>query len=80
MIWETMDACWTVNNYEELEAALNKIMKFKKYKPYSDGSGDKLLEEVVYGGDFNRDVLGDYSSFISSFKTNKIIPDTRYEY
>ena len=80
MIWETMDACWTVNNYEELEAALNKIMKFKKYKPYSDGSVDKLLEEVVYGGDFNRDVLGDYSSFISSFKTNKIIPDTRYEY
>jgi hypothetical protein len=67
MLWEDMNACWTVNNYDELEVAMNKIIKSKKYKPYSDANVDKFLEEVVYGGDINRDVLGDYSKFISSF-------------
>ena len=66
MLWDSMNACWTVNNYNELEDALRKIVDKPGYKRYSDRDVNKFITEVVYGGVENRDVLGDYKKFILS--------------
>ena len=61
-----MNACWTVNNYKELEDALQKINLDSSYKPYSHADVDKFIEYIVYGGKKDRDVLGEYKDFILS--------------
>ena len=66
MSWEKMNACWTVNNYQELEDAMQKITLDHNYRPYSQDSVDKYIENVVYCGNRNRDVLGEYKDFILS--------------
>ena len=66
MLWEDMNACWTVHNVKELKEALEKVHNSKKFKPYSQIDADKYIEELVYGGKKNRDVLGEYAQFILS--------------
>lgn len=66
MLWDEMGACWTVNNYEEMEGALQKIAKQPGYRPYTDNNVDRFITEIVYGGVPERDVLGDYGKYILS--------------
>lgn len=66
MLWEVKGASWTVNSYEELEAALRTIKKLSDYKPYSQEDVNQFITEVVYGGQADRDVLGDHVKFILS--------------
>ena len=66
LLYSEMNACWTVNNYQELEDALIKIKADIGYRPYSQSDVDKFIEYVVYGHKKNRDVLGDYKDFILS--------------
>jgi len=66
LLYSEMNACWTVNNYQELEGAIQKIKLDSNYKPYSQADVDKFIEYVVYGHKKNRDVLGDYKDFILS--------------
>lgn len=61
---EEMKACWTVNNYKELENAFIKIKENPSHRSYSQEDVEKFLVEVVYGGKRNRDVLGDYGKLI----------------
>ena len=61
-----MNACWTVNNYKELELALMKVKEEPNYKPYYQEDVDKFIDYVVYGGKKDRDVLGNYKDFILS--------------
>lgn len=69
-LWETRGACWQVNDFEEMEAALKKISKNRTYKPYSEETISNFIQEVVYGGVKNRDVLGDYKDFVISSARN----------
>jgi len=64
MIFHDMNACWSVNNYGELEEALKKIFSGNFSKPYTKQDVDRLIETVVYGGQRDRDVLGEYIQFI----------------
>ena len=64
MLWEEYGACWTVNNYDELKAALSKVADSPGYRPYTDESVNSFIEEVVYGGQQDRDVLGNYKKLI----------------
>jgi len=66
MFWDVMNACWVVNNYEELENALKITHRNPSYRPYSQENVDKFITEIVYGGVRNRDVLGGYKDFIIS--------------
>ena len=68
MIFEEHGACWTVNNYPEIEHALRTIAQNPFYRPYSKESINNVLTEVVYGGVENRDVLKDYVEFILNVK------------
>lgn len=67
MLWEDSGACWIVESYDKLEAALQEIASNPGYKPYSDDSVKNFINEIVYGGVEDRDVLGDYEKFILSF-------------
>ena len=71
MMWETMEACWVVNNYTELEDALYRIRRTPGYKQYKEENVNKLVTETVYGGEEGRDVLGDYENFIISLAEEK---------
>jgi hypothetical protein len=64
MLFDEMDACWAVNNYQELEGALRKLAREPGYKPYPDENADSFLNEVVYDSQGNSDVLGDYEKVI----------------
>mgnify|MGYP001303598472 CR=1 FL=1 len=60
MIFEEYGACWSVSDYDELEAALKKADEDGAYKPYSDAEVRDLMTDLVYGGVEGRDVLGDH--------------------
>lgn len=53
-----------VNNYEELENALERLNFDRKYRPYSPQEVDKFMIDMVYGGEKGRDVLGRYKDFL----------------
>ena len=39
--------------------------------PYTDENFDRFLSEIIYGGPGERDVLGDYETFIVNRASNK---------
>ncbi len=66
MTFDEYNACWTVNSYEEMREALTMLSKNPTYKPYSQANVKRYLTEVIYNGEWERDVLGDYKRFILS--------------
>jgi hypothetical protein len=66
MLFEELGACWTIHNEVELEEALESLRKQSMSVPYGDENVNRFLSEVVYGGQNNRDVLGDYVKFITN--------------
>ena len=63
-IYESFDACWTINSEKELQIALNDLRKRKNNIPYSNESVNKFLNQVIYGGRSEKDILKDHVEFI----------------
>ena len=70
MIYEQYGACWIVNSYDELKAALSQLNHNKKYRPYTKKAETDFLTDVVYDGEENKDVLESYRSFILDIVKN----------
>lgn len=66
LLYDEMNACWNVKNFEELKEALKKINKSADYRPYSTENVNKFINYVVYAGKPKLDVLGEYKNFILS--------------
>jgi len=64
--YEELGACWTIHDETELKDALISLRNDKKKVPYSEESVTRFLCEIIYGGQCERDVLGDYENFIVS--------------
>jgi hypothetical protein len=65
LLYDKMNACWTVKTYNELNNAINKVAIDRSYKPYTQENVNRFLTNVVYGGVNERDVLKDYVGFIN---------------
>jgi hypothetical protein len=63
-VYEELNACWIIDNEDELTEALLSIKGDKKRRPYTDEDVDQFLTEIIYGGEKGRDVLTDYEQFI----------------
>jgi len=64
--YEDLGACWTINGETELKEALVSLRNDTTKVPYTDEGVNRFLCEIIYGGQRERDVLGDYESFIVS--------------
>ena len=64
MIYEEFEAGWAVDSYEELEEALKTLRQDPSYRPYSAEDVKKYITEIVYNGEYGRDVLGDFKDLI----------------
>jgi len=64
MIYEEFEAGWAVDSYEELEEALKTLRQDPSYRPYSAENVKKYITEIVYNGEYGRDVLGDFKDLI----------------
>lgn len=64
MIYEEFGAGWAVDSYEELEEALKTLKQNPLYRPYSAENVKKYITEIVYNGEYGRDVLGDFKDLI----------------
>lgn len=71
MVFHDMGACWSVNNYKNLESALIKISTGNFAKPYSTENVNSLVKKIVYGGRKDRDVLADYVRVIQDLGNNR---------
>ena len=64
MLWEDYKACWQVDDYDELKAAVYKVSELSGYRNYSQKDVDRFIDVVVYGDKQNKDVLGEYKCMI----------------
>jgi hypothetical protein len=69
--YEELGACWTIHNEAELKDALLSLQDNKTKVPYTDENIKRFLSEIIYGGQIERDVLGDYESFIVNSAGNR---------
>jgi hypothetical protein len=69
--YEEFGACWTIYNEAELKDALFSLQKDKTSVPYKNENVDQFLSEIINGGQDERDVLGDYESFIVRSAVNR---------
>ena len=65
MIYEKYGACWTVNNYDELQSALEKKYNQRDYIPYTQNNVDQFLNEVIFNGFDQKNVLNSYVNYIN---------------
>jgi len=65
MIYEKYGACWTVNNYDELQSALEKKYNQRDYIPYTQNNVDQFLNEVIFNGFDQQDILNSYVDYIN---------------
>ena len=66
MAFEETNACWLLSDYTDFERAIEEIKKKSRVCPYGKPNVDQFIQNEVYGGIKDRDVLGDYVSFIVS--------------
>ncbi len=71
-LYEQLEACWIIHSDIELKRALLSLHSNKKGVPYSDRGTNQFLSEIIYGGQNERDVLGDYEQFIVNCADNNI--------
>jgi hypothetical protein len=64
-LYEDFGACWIINSEQELEDALLELVQDKSRVPYSTSDVDRFLADIVTGGQQDRDVLEDYTRFIT---------------
>jgi UDP-N-acetylglucosamine:LPS N-acetylglucosamine transferase len=68
--FEELGACWTIHDEAELKESLSSLQVDKREVPYSEENTAKFVEEIVYGGNENKDVLSTYEQFIVSCASN----------
>jgi len=54
----------TINSYEELKNALERLHLDRNYRPYSYDKVNSFMVDLVYGGEKGRDVLGMYRDLL----------------
>jgi len=64
--YEELGACWIIHDETELKNALMALRNDKTKVPYSGENVTRFLNEIIHGGQRERDVLGDYEDFIVS--------------
>jgi hypothetical protein len=64
--YEELGACWTIHDETELKEALVSLRNDITNVPYTEEGVARFLSEIIYGGQSERDVLGDYENFIVS--------------
>jgi hypothetical protein len=64
--YEELGACWIIHDETELKDALTSLRNDKTKVPYTEENVTTFLNEILYGGQSERDVLGDYENFIVS--------------
>lgn len=64
--FEELGACWSVKSDDELEDALRRLWKKPTDCPVAQSAVEGFLQEVVYAGLDDRDVLRRYREFILS--------------
>jgi len=69
--YEELGACWTIHDETELKDALLSLQANKANVPYTEENINRFLSEIIYGGRGERDVLGDYESFIVNSVVNR---------
>jgi len=69
MIWEAYEACWQVNDDDELLGALRTIKKESAKKYYNESDVVQFINDIVYGSKPNRNVLNEYVELIDEFST-----------
>jgi hypothetical protein len=62
--YEEMEACWTIRSEAQLQEALISLKEGRRNLPYTDENVNRWLNEIIYGGRQERDVLQDYEQFI----------------
>jgi CDP-glycerol glycerophosphotransferase (TagB/SpsB family) len=62
--YEEFGACWIIRDEDELRDALLSLRDKPGHVPYTVENVNRWLAEVIYGGQNERDVLGDYEEFI----------------
>ena len=70
--YEELSACWTIHDEDELRDALLSLRKDKVNVPYTEENIKNFLSEIIYGGQGERDVLGDYENFIVNHAGNRM--------
>ena len=63
-LFEELGACWTIHNENELEHALMSLKENTALVPYETAGVQDYIEEVVYGGSAETNVLEKYEKFI----------------
>ena len=64
--YEEMGACWPIRSEAELQEALLSLRDGQRDMPYTDENVNRWLNEIIYGGRPERDVLQDYERFIGN--------------
>jgi hypothetical protein len=63
-VYEELNACWIIQNEDELRQALDTLKSQKTFKPYAEADVDRFLTEIIRGGQKDRDVLTAYKELI----------------
>jgi hypothetical protein len=74
MLFNTEGACLSVNNKQEMIEALRRFHEEPGWKPYPRQAVDRVLEEIVFGAEPGRDVLGDYAARIYTLESPTLSP------
>jgi hypothetical protein len=62
--YEELGACWTINDEDELQNAIRSLKNDLTAVPYTKEKVNRFLNEIIYGGLGEADVLKGYQRFI----------------
>ena len=63
-LYEEFGAGWIITDEQQLREALERLVTDKKEIPYEQANVNRFLNDIIYGGQAERDVLKDYERFI----------------
>jgi hypothetical protein len=63
-LYEEFGAAWIITDEQQLQDALSRLVADKKEVPYQQADVDRFLNDIIYGGQTQTDVLQDYERFI----------------
>jgi hypothetical protein len=67
-IYEGYGACWIIRSEDELKDALSALTENIKNVPYPVANVKRLISDIIYNNQMEREILKDYVDFIVSFK------------
>ncbi len=78
MIFDELNACWRLNDEDELLEALRRLSEDPGYRPYRDADVERFIVETIYGGRADRDVLGEFLDVIRGEEQTTAGSNVRY--